>query len=288
MNLERLTDEIPYKWRVNEFSKYRPMATCVSYVDARDVARHLDNCLGPMNWQSDYKIMGDLILCGIGVRDHNDNWVWKWDTGSESRYEKEKGIVSDSFKRAAVKWGVGRFLYDNEMQFVPANEKKTKDNYPYVVDGSGKRIYDLTEYINNVIKNKRSSEDKKYAAYWIDLADHCTSYDQQVGWYNKNQVDIRKYLDDGETKKFLSYMTQMKKVFLEKENSTKNDEKTTGQGISPAAIEIMDIVDKFNYKEDVDKYRGDAKNRKEIDALGNEAKKIYAYLETAYQNLPNK
>lgn len=287
MELKRLTEKIPYKWRVNEFSKHRPMATCVSYIDARDVAKHLDECLGPMNWQSDYKMVGDLILCGIGVKDLEGNWVWKWDTGAESRYEKEKGIVSDSFKRAAVKWGVGRFLYENEMQFVSANEKKTKTNHPYVIDGSGKRIYDLTEYINNVMKSKSSVEDKKYAAYWIDMADHCTSYKQQVAWYNQNQGNIGKYLDDTEIKKFLSYMTQMKKVFLEKEKSTENHEKTTGQ-LSPKAQKIIDTVDKLETKKAVDDYRVTPSNRKLIDGLGDEAAKIYDYIETVYQALPDK
>jgi hypothetical protein len=217
MDLKKLTDTIPHKWRVQSFSKHRPLAICIPYVDSRDVARHLDECLGPLNWQDDYKQVGDKMLCGIGVKSESGEWVWKWDTGKETRIEKEKGHISDSFKRAAVKWGVGRFLYKKGEEFVAANEKKTKDNFPYVVDGSRKRIYDLTEYINNVLKDKPSVEDKKNASYWIDMVDHCTSYAQQVKWYNQNQGNIGKYLDDRETKKFLSYMTQKKNVFFETE-----------------------------------------------------------------------
>jgi hypothetical protein len=227
-DFNKLGEKIPHKWRVQSFSQHRPLAICIPYVDSRDVSKHLDDCLGPLNWQDDYKIVGDRTLCGIGVKSENGEWVWKWDTGAETKIEKEKGLISDSFKRAAVKWGVGRFLYEMGTKFVAANEKKGKGNYPYVVDGSKKRVYELTEYINNVLKSKPSTEDKKTADYWMDLVDHCTTYKQQVKWYNANQGNIGKYMDDRETKKFLSYMTQKKAVFFEEEEviCPTNEEKT--------------------------------------------------------------
>lgn len=149
MNLKDLSKEIPCKWRVQSFSKNKPSAQCVAYIDARDVMDLLDEVVGHENWQDDYKDLGGQIFAGIGIKTGDGWWVWKWDTGSESNIEKEKGQASDSFKRAAVKWGIGRFLYSKDIIFVEANEvKKDANTFPYVIDGNGKRVWDLTKYIN--------------------------------------------------------------------------------------------------------------------------------------------
>lgn len=150
IDLSVLKREIPFKWRVQSFSKNSEKATCVAYVDARDVMNLLDEGVGAENWQSDFKEIKGNLYAGIGIRFNNDSmeWVWKWDCGTESNTEKEKGEASDAFKRASVKWGIGRFLYDLPMQYIKTNEKKTGTNYPYCVDDNGKKIYDLTEHIN--------------------------------------------------------------------------------------------------------------------------------------------
>ena len=147
MDLKQLKKTIPHKWRVQSFSKNKPSCQCVAYVDARDVMDLLDEVCGAENWQDDYKLIGSQLFAGIGIKDGND-WIWKWDTGSESNIEKEKGQVSDSFKRAAVKWGVGRFLYSMEIRYLKANAVKTSSNYPYPVDASGQRIWDITKELN--------------------------------------------------------------------------------------------------------------------------------------------
>ena len=77
--------------------------------------------------------------------------------------EAEKGNSSDSFKRAAVKWGIGRFLYRMKIHKIPANEKKSSGNYPYPVDNRGQRIWDITEYINNLNSGNKSANQKPLA-----------------------------------------------------------------------------------------------------------------------------
>lgn len=146
--LEKLAEPMDYQWRVQSFSKSKAQASCVAYIDARDVEDRLDKVVGPNNWKDDYKIVGNKFMAGIAININGD-WVFKWDTGIESKVEKEKGEVSDAFKRAAVKWGIGRFLYNLNVQYVDANEVKTNNNYPYVVDENGNRVWDLTEFINN-------------------------------------------------------------------------------------------------------------------------------------------
>lgn len=153
MNLKDLKKKIPCQWRVQSFSKNKPSAQLVAYIDARDVMNLLDEVVGAENWASDFKDIGGQTFAGIGIcvtepMDLQPKWVWKWDTGSESNIEKEKGQASDSLKRAAVQWGIGRFLYEMDIKFLDANEVKTANNFPYCVDKQGKRIWDITKYIN--------------------------------------------------------------------------------------------------------------------------------------------
>ena len=149
IKLQELKKVVSHKWRVQSFSKNKPSASCVAYIDARDVMALLDEVCGAENWQSDFKDVAGQIYGGVGIKINNE-WVWKWDTGAESNIEKEKGEASDAFKRAGVKWGIGRFLYDLKVHYVKANEKKKEGTYPYVVDDQGNRVWDLTSYINSI------------------------------------------------------------------------------------------------------------------------------------------
>lgn len=154
---EKLITEMPYKWRVQSFSKKTATATCVAYIDSRQVQERLDEAVGCDRWQDAYKEVKGNVYAGIGIL-INGEWVWKWDCGVESNMDAEKGEASDSFKRAAVKWGIGRFLYSLPIQTVKSNEVKSKDNYPYVVDDKGKRVWDLTAHIKKT-PQKQDSED---------------------------------------------------------------------------------------------------------------------------------
>lgn len=56
------------------------------------------------------------MVCEIGIFDGDSQWIWKADGADESDIEGTKGALSDSFKRAAVSWGVGRYLYPDAEQ----------------------------------------------------------------------------------------------------------------------------------------------------------------------------
>jgi hypothetical protein len=135
MNLKELTKQIPYKWRKG------PGSTQLAYIDARDVMDLLDEVAGQNNWQTDYKILGDKIYCGIGIF-VDDKWVWKWDMGTESDFEAEKGEASDAFKRAGVKWGIGRFLYDID---------PNKPTFSQVKSSAKKEIKKMTEDLDDLV-----------------------------------------------------------------------------------------------------------------------------------------
>lgn len=80
------------------------------YKDARCDMNILDETVGPMNWQRTH--CRENANCIVSVWDEEkEQWIEKEDTGTESFTEKEKGLASDSFKRACFNWGIGRELY---------------------------------------------------------------------------------------------------------------------------------------------------------------------------------
>jgi hypothetical protein len=168
MDLNNLLKEIPYQWRVQSFGPNS--ASCVAYIDSRDVQVMLDKEVGPENWECDYKEIKGNLFCGIGIR-INDRLVWKWDCGTESNTEKEKGEASDAFKRAAVKWGIGRFLYDLEIKRIKFTEKNGKK---YPIDTNGNILWsgaDLTKFLmgGKVIDPEVNGPDQGEKKLLIDL-----------------------------------------------------------------------------------------------------------------------
>lgn len=88
-------------------------ATILAYKDARVDMNRLDSALGAENWQRDVKLVNGVLYGGVGIyNDKIKEWIWKWDAGTESNTEKEKGQSSDAFKRACFNLGIGRELYD--------------------------------------------------------------------------------------------------------------------------------------------------------------------------------
>lgn len=148
--LEKLKVPMPYKWRVQSFSKSgNPQATCVAYIDSRDVMDRLDSVC-EYGWQRQHTSIKDNIYCSVGINMPDGSVMWRQDCGTESSTEKEKGESSDSFKRAAVNWGVGRFLYDFDVIRLKSNELKTGNNYPHVVDDAGRKVWNLNEHIQKL------------------------------------------------------------------------------------------------------------------------------------------
>lgn len=82
------------------------------YKDARCDMNILDETVGCENWQRDHKEIKGNLYCGVAIwSEKTSQWIWKWDCGTESNTEKEKGEASDSFKRACFNLGIGRELY---------------------------------------------------------------------------------------------------------------------------------------------------------------------------------
>ena len=96
----------------------------LAYIDARAAMDRLDSACGVDSWACNYQPNGQMMICNLGVRMPNGEWVWKSDGAGATDVEGEKGMMSDAFKRAAVKFGVGRYLYSMDSPSVLLDEKK--------------------------------------------------------------------------------------------------------------------------------------------------------------------
>ena len=97
------------------------------YKDARCDQNILDEVVGPFKWKREHT--RDNRNCIVSIwSDDLQQWVSKEDTGTESNTEKEKGLASDSFKRACFNWGIGRELYTAPFVWIPAEKCTIKEN----------------------------------------------------------------------------------------------------------------------------------------------------------------
>lgn len=123
------------------------------YKDARVDMDILDETVGPMNWQRTHT--RDNANCVIEIWDEDKKqWIGKEDTGTESFTEKEKGLASDSFKRAGFNWGIGRELYTAPFIYIPILDAKNKANF-VLEDKNGKKTTKTKFYVEAIeITNK--------------------------------------------------------------------------------------------------------------------------------------
>ena len=83
----------------------------LAYIDARDVMQRLDEVYGVGKWQDSYReTASGRIICELECY-IDSMWIKKSDGAGDTGTEGEKGAISDAFKRAAVKFGIGRYLY---------------------------------------------------------------------------------------------------------------------------------------------------------------------------------
>lgn len=144
MNLEKLSEPFPesqISWRAQVVSKDGTKAMALAYIDARDVITRLNSVCGVAGWQCRYSHADQKTVCDIGIKVGNE-WIWKANGAGDTDIEAEKGALSDAFKRAAVLWGIGLYLYDMPCPWVPcesyeSNGKKkwskwTDDPWKYI------------------------------------------------------------------------------------------------------------------------------------------------------------
>lgn len=128
------------EWRVARVgqSDRGPWAHVLAYVTNRAIQDRLDSVFTPFGWENEYRPgPGGGIICGITAIIDGSR-ITKWDGAENTHVESVKGGLSDSMKRSAVQWGIGRYLYrlpatqyaviepsrDKAMHYQPANKSK--------------------------------------------------------------------------------------------------------------------------------------------------------------------
>lgn len=131
------------------------------YKDARCDMNILDETVGAMNWTRSHS--RDNANCVVSIWDSTkEAWISKEDTGAESFTEKEKGLASDSFKRACVNWGIGRELYT--APFIWIKDHTYESNGKYKTDGYDRELkvsiieYDEKNCIKELVITDKTSK----------------------------------------------------------------------------------------------------------------------------------
>jgi len=122
--------------------------TLLLYKDARVDIKILNETVGSMNWKKEYS--RDNANCTVSLWDEEKQlWVGKEDTGTESFSEKEKGLASDSFKRACVNWGIGIELYSSPDIMIWTKDRDGKENIQ-LKEKNGKLVTYDKFYVNKI------------------------------------------------------------------------------------------------------------------------------------------
>ncbi len=153
------------------------------YKDARCDMNILDETVGPLNWMRRHS--RENANCTVSIWDEDKKmWVSKEDTGKESYTEAEKGLASDSFKRACFNWGIGRELYTAPFIWIPADKCEIKPTGRK--DPKGRDI--LTCYDQFVVEQIIYNENKVITALSIRNA----TRKQRVFIYDNRKKEEKK------------------------------------------------------------------------------------------------
>lgn len=144
---KKLSEMMPIQyitWRIGSQQKNttkEPWAKILCYIDARAVMDRLDEVVGTANWSDTY-LQGPSggNICRLALKLDNE-WVWKEDVADNTDVEGIKGGISDAFKRAAVKWGIGRYLYGTGETYAVVSREKNAACSHYQKFGDGKYFW---------------------------------------------------------------------------------------------------------------------------------------------------
>lgn len=116
------------EWRIGRCgeSSGKTWALALAYITNRAIMDRMDKVFGCGNWRNEFKEgPAGGVLCGLSVWDDDkEEWVTKWDGAENTDIESVKGGLSDAMKRAAVQWGIGRYLYGLEEGFCETSPTK--------------------------------------------------------------------------------------------------------------------------------------------------------------------
>jgi len=194
------------------------------YKDARVDQTILDETVGAYNWQRRHT--RDNHNCIVAIWDNDkQQWIEKEDVGTESNTESEKGLASDSFKRACFNWGIGRELYTSPFIFFNSAECNVKEGRCYDkfyctnIEYDGRKIKSLNIYnkdtdVTKVFKNERKTPSadikKKVEKKVEERAERQAEKDKNAELLKKKRCQLTALTkgNDENTQKYVEYMKE--------------------------------------------------------------------------------
>lgn len=214
-DLKLLFAEFPrdaVSWRAQTLTKEGDKALALAYIDARDVMDRLDDVCGTENWQDRYEFHGTRTICYLSIR-VGDEWITKADGAGDSDVEAEKGAISDALKRAAVKWGIGRYLYHIVSPWVPCETG----------DWNGKKQWKKwTADPWSFVRGSRPAPQRQTAAaplppspamesLWREMEAISSSRGLEIFWKDNSKTVLG--FDEGNKKRFIGKKDELKARF---------------------------------------------------------------------------
>lgn len=98
------------EWRIGATNGDKTKGIALPYITNRAIQNRLDEVCGVFGWKNEFIVNDKSKICGISIK-ISDEWLTKYDGADDTNIEATKGGISNAMKRAAVQWGIGRYLY---------------------------------------------------------------------------------------------------------------------------------------------------------------------------------
>jgi hypothetical protein len=185
-------DQVKFKPAVVSGSR----ALALPYVDARVIQDRLDDVLGVAGWQDDYEFLPDgSVVCRLRCK-LGEEWIVKVDVGGPSEQpdggDRLKAAVSDALKRAAVKFGVGRYLYRLPAQWADYDPQRKQfvrqPRLPAVAPQAPSAPSTNGKHVSKAPEPKNGAQ----LSTWLDNLDACSMAHAgtQAGWLRAECVRL--------------------------------------------------------------------------------------------------
>lgn len=225
------------EWRVQQAgvsSNNKPWVMAIPYITSRAVQKRLDDVMGFGNWKNEFKEVYGGMLCGLSLL-IDGNWITKWDGAPINDSHPVKGVISDATKRSAIQWGIGRYLYQLDVEFAICEmvncRRDATSNYHPIKEGKTVKWHinwqtpplpawavphkDLNPFLNPMKEAETMQElaDAFSMAYKYSKAQGDDDLEEQfINCKNTNKERIQKGLGETAKKQFEAI-----KVFIDKQ-----------------------------------------------------------------------
>lgn len=198
--LKRPFPERLISWRVGATNNDKSQGIALAYIDARDVMQRLDEVLG-LDWQCKYSHANDKTICELSIK-VDDTWITRAGGAGDTHVEAEKGAISDAFKRAAVLFGIGQYLYHLPASWVPIKNRQitnppllpewaTPKGYDcglmpngYLFNTTRKALLDgVADEVTHLFSDTQESKLKAYNAWIKALKDFESTEEKNYAWF---------------------------------------------------------------------------------------------------------